>query len=72
MVEIPLKKKYRPTPKVWGYSRTHSGNSSKKKKKLGAGYSDPYVKTDHVLVVDGETGHYRFYHNEAARRILKG
>lgn len=68
-MQIPLKKKYRGTPGVYGYVRNHSGNGNKKKKKLGVGYSDPYNPKDHVLVLLA-SGKKRFLHGEAARSAL--
>lgn len=53
VVEIPVKAKYRPT-RVWsGYSRKHNGHGKREKKNhgYGNGYSDPYVREDHVLVL---------------------
>lgn len=68
-MQIPLKKKYRGTPGVYGYSRNHSGNGAKRKKKLGVGYSDPYIRENHVkvLLTNGKT---RFFHGEEARNLL--
>lgn len=70
MFQIPLKKKYRGIPGVYGYARNHSGNGNKKKKKLGAGYSDPYNPRDHVLVLLSN-GKKRFYHYDEAAKFLK-
>lgn len=52
-VEILLKAKYRPE-KIWyGYKRTHNGNGKRVKKNggFGNGYSDPYLRENHVLVL---------------------
>lgn len=57
-IEIPLKAKYRPQDKLYGYPRRHNGNSNKKTAKgarLGSTYS--YDRTKHYLLVDGRTGH---------------
>lgn len=68
-MQIPLKKKYRGVPGIYGYARNHSGNGNKKKKKLGNGYSDPYDRNNHVLVLQ-TNGKKKFYHYEDARSIL--
>lgn len=57
-VEIPLKRKYLPQDKLYGYPRRHNGSGSRKVKKgqsLPSVYS--YDRTKHVLHVDGKTGH---------------
>lgn len=69
MFQIPLKKKYRGTPGIFGYARNHSGNGAKRKKKLGVGYSDPYDRNSHVLVVQ-TSGKKRFFHGEEAHSLL--
>lgn len=68
-MQVPLKHKYRIGNTGKSYPRNHSGNGAKKKKKLGNGYSDPYVKTDHVLVLL-TSGKKRFFHGGDARHIL--
>jgi hypothetical protein len=50
-VEIPVKKKHIAGKGLYGYPRTHSGNSRKKTKKTFHGYSDPYDKSAHALVL---------------------
>jgi hypothetical protein len=62
-VEIPLKRKYLPQDKLYGYPRRHNGNSNKKTpkgQKLQAVYS--YDRTKHILMVDGGTGHAVMVH----------
>lgn len=62
-VEIPLKRKYLPQDKLYGYPRRHNGNSNKKVakgQKLPAVYS--YDRTKHVLQVNGKTGHSVMQH----------
>lgn len=62
-VEIPLKSKYRLQDKLYGYPRRHNGNSNRKTKngaKMPSVYS--YVREDHVLHVDGKTGHAVMVH----------
>jgi hypothetical protein len=57
-VEIPLKRKYKPQAKLYGYRRQHNGNGNRKTKKtisLPSVYS--YDREMHVLQVDGGTGH---------------
>lgn len=57
-VEIPLKSKYTPQDKLYGYPRRHNGNSNKKQpkgQKLPSVYS--YNREKHILMVDGLTGH---------------
>lgn len=61
--EIPLKRKYLPQDKLYGYPRRHNGNSNRKVKKsnsLPAVYS--YDRTKHILQVDGGTGHAVMVH----------
>lgn len=57
-VEIPLKRKYTPQDKLYGYPRRHNGNSNRKVKKSNSlpGVKS-YDRTKHVLMVDGGTGH---------------
>lgn len=69
MFQIPLKHKYRTGSTGRSYVRNHNGNGNKKSRKLGNGYSDPYVKTDHVLVLL-TSGKKRFFHGADARRVL--
>jgi hypothetical protein len=62
-VDIPLKAKYRPPAKLYGYPRRHNGSSAKKVakgQKMPAVYS--YDRTKHVLQVDGLTGHAVMVH----------
>lgn len=69
--EIPLKKKYRPENKIWGYPRTHNGNSNKKKKKIGGhvGATHRYNPRDHALHLQPNMK-LRMLHYEDAHRIL--
>jgi hypothetical protein len=62
-VEIPLKAKYRPQDKLYGYPRRHNGSGNRKAKKgqsLPSVYS--YDRTKHVLMVNGLTGHAVMVH----------
>lgn len=69
-MEIPLKKKYRPAAKLYGFPRQHQGNSNKKVKKIGSnGAFQPYDKRSTVLVLENGR-HRRWYHGEEAREIL--
>jgi hypothetical protein len=61
-MQIPLKHKYRVGNTGKSYARNHSGNGARKKKKLGVGYSDPYDRTKHVLVLL-PSGKKRFFHS---------
>lgn len=68
---IPLKAKYRPPNKLYGYPRRHNGTGTKKVKKsisLPSVYS--YNRDDHVLLVDAKTGHKVMKHYAEARAIL--
>ena len=53
MEEIRLKAKYKAAKGMYGFKRSHNGNGKRVKKNggFGNGYSDPYVKEDHVLVL---------------------
>jgi hypothetical protein len=62
MIEIPVKKKHIAGKGLYGYPRTHSGNSRKKVKKIGSNSAfQPYDKTKHVLVL-GADMKKRFVH----------
>lgn len=61
--EIPLKAKYLPPNKLYGYPRRHNGSGSRKVAKgqrLPSVYS--YDRTKHVLQVNGLTGHTVMVH----------
>lgn len=63
-VEIPLKRKYLPQDKLYGYTRRHNGSGTRKSPKgqrLPSVYS--YDRTKHVLQVDGKTGHSVMKHS---------
>lgn len=62
-VEIPLKRKYKPQDKLYGYRRQHNGRGERKVKKtisLPPVYS--YERDKHILLVDGKTGHAVMVH----------
>lgn len=69
MFQIPLKLKHRTGGSGKSYPRNHSGNGNRKKKKLGAGNSKPYVREDHVLVLL-TSGKKRFFHGAEAHTLL--
>lgn len=51
-MEIPVKKKHIAAKGLYGYPRSHNGNSRKKVKKIGSNTAyQPYDKTKHVLVL---------------------
>lgn len=68
---IPLKAKYRPQDKLYGYPRRHNGNSNRKQLK-GVRYPSVYShdRDYHVLQVDGRTGHAVMLHGNAAHAVL--
>lgn len=66
--EIPIKKKHIAGKGIYGYSRNHNGNNKKKTKKSFHGYSDPYVREDHVLALL-PNGKLRMFHGSDARNI---
>lgn len=70
MIQIPLKKKYIASKSLYGYPRTHSGNGRKRSKRVGnSGYSDPYNKRSHVLVLLPNMK-LRWVHGELAHKLL--
>lgn len=70
--EIPVKKKWIASKGLYGYPRTHSGNSRKKVKKLGAthGATHKYNPREHALYLQANMKLKMVHHNEA-RRVLK-
>jgi hypothetical protein len=70
-MEIPLKAKYRPQDKLYGYARRHNGNNAKKIKK-GIVYPAVYShnRDEHVLLVDAKSGHTVMKHHAEARDLL--
>lgn len=68
--EIPVKKKHIAGKGLYGYPRNHNGNNHKKTKKSFHGYSDPYVREDHVKVLLPNMK-VRMFHGSDARHIYE-
>lgn len=69
MVEIKVKKKHIASKGLYGFPRTHSGNSKKKVKKLGNGVFQPYNPREHALVLQSNMK-LKMVHGLEARQIL--
>lgn len=71
MREIPVKRKHIAAKGLYGYPRTHSGNSRKKVKKLGAnhGATYKYNPRDHALYLQANMK-LKMVHYEEAHKIL--
>ena len=70
-VEIPVKKKYLPLKRLYGYPRTHNGNSHRKVKKTGSfvGAKHIYNPRDHALWLQ-PNGKLKMIHGAEARKVL--
>lgn len=68
-MEIPVKKKYLASKRLYGYARVHSGNGRKKPKRSWAGISNPYDKRSHVLVLQTNMKK-KFVHGSEAQILL--